>query len=123
MPDEAIRVDPASYRATVKAFRDMDKDVAKGLRKQLRESGAIVQRDAASLFAATDPKSAAGYKVRVRQRGVAVEQSLRKTTGLHPEFGPLQMQRALEPALERNEPEVVAGINRTLDEAARHNDF
>jgi hypothetical protein len=123
MAGESVRVDPRSYRDTVRGFRDMDKDVAKGLRKQLRESGQLVQRTAAQLFEPVSPHTAGGYKVRVRQRGVAVEQSLRRTTGQHPEFGALQMRTALLPALDRNEPEVVAGINNVLDRAARHNNF
>jgi hypothetical protein len=118
---EAVRV--KGYREVVKGFRDMDKDVAKGIREELRSAGQIVQREASALFAPVSERSAAGYKVRVRQKGVAVEQSLRRTTGEHPEYGALQMRTALLPALESNEREVYAGINAVLDRAAQHNGF
>ena len=59
--------------------------------------------------------SAAGFKTRVRQRGVEVEQSLRKTTGLHPEWGAVQMTHGLLPALFRNELEIIAEFDRAMD--------
>jgi len=65
------------------AFRKMDNDLKKELRSELKEAGQIVQREATSLFSGVDARSAAGYKVRVRARGVAVEQSLPRTTGQH----------------------------------------
>jgi hypothetical protein len=118
---EAVRV--KGYREVVKGFRDLDKDVAKGIREQLRSAGQIVQREASALFAPVSPRSAAGYKVRVRQKGVAVEQSLGRTTGEHPEFGTLQMRTALLPALEREAPAVANAINGVLDRAAARNGF
>ncbi len=60
-------------------------------------------------------KSASGFKVRVRQRGVEVEQSLRKTTGLHPEWGKTQMKHGLLPALFRSETEIVAEFDKAMD--------
>lgn len=60
-------------------------------------------------------RSATGFKVRVRQRGVEVEQSLRKTTGLHPEWGAVQMRHGLLPALYRSELEITAEFDHALD--------
>ncbi len=60
-------------------------------------------------------RSAGGFKTRVRQRGVEVEQSLRKTTGMHPEWGKTQMRHGLLPALFRSELEIVAEFDRALD--------
>ncbi len=65
-------------------------------------------------------KSAAGYRVRVRQRGVAVEQSLRKTTGTRSDFGELQMRQALLPALEANEDRVESAMEAAIDTVADH---
>ncbi len=110
------------YRETLKALRDADKGAEKELRTDLRAAGELVRQDAAGLFAPTDPRSAAGYRVYVRQRGVSVEQSLRKTTGARPKFGTLQMERALLPALYSNEDEVQRRLERSLDKvAARFN--
>jgi hypothetical protein len=108
-------------RGVERALRGIEKDVGKDLREGLRSAGQVVQREAAQLFAPVSPRSAAGYKVRVRRRGVAVEQSLRPTTGEHPEFGALQMRTALLPALERHEPDVVRQIEAIVDKViARH---
>ena len=62
---------------------------------------------------------AAGYKVRVRQSGVAVQQSLRKTTGKRPDYGALQMRRALLPALDANEAETMQKVEAALDDVIR----
>jgi hypothetical protein len=97
------------------AFRKADRELAKDLRSELKEAGTIVQREASSRFSGIDARSAAGYKVRVRARGVAVEQSLRRTTGLHAQYGAMQMSTALLPALESKEGQVVDRLERMLD--------
>jgi hypothetical protein len=61
--------------------------------------------------------------VRVRQRGVAVEQSRRRTTGLRPDFGVLQMQRALLPALDTKQSEVVDKVEQLLDTLGKNAGF
>lgn len=78
---------------------------------------------AQDLFSNYDVHSAMGYKIRVRARGVAVEQSLRRTTGEHPFFGTLQMEQALVPALEREGPGVRDEIGRMVDLAGVKNGF
>lgn len=50
---------------------------------------------------------------------MAVEQSIRKTTGKHPEYGSLQMRRALLPALMANQVEMERELERTLDRISR----
>jgi len=59
--------------------------------------------------------TASGYRVSVSGRGVFVRQSRRKTTGLRPDFGALQLREALEPALERNESQVFREVERAID--------
>ena len=86
----------------------------------LRKTGESVQAGAGERFAPYDPKSARGYRIRVRQRGIAVEQSLRKTTGKHPEFGALQMRRALVPSLKANEHQVEQDFEHALDLVCDH---
>lgn len=119
MPQEAT-LQVEGYRELLRAFQQADRAQRLGLRHSLREVGEIVQRDAVRRFSPINARSAAGYKVRVRQRGVAVEQSIRKTTGAHPEWGDLQMRRALLPALEANEANVEQACERTLDQVANH---
>jgi hypothetical protein len=108
------------YSGMMKALLRADKDEKKYVRSVFREVGQEIRQDAASLFEPYDRKTAAGYRVYVRQRGVAVEQSLRKTTGKHPEFGSLQMVKALVPALEEDAPHLERGMEHALDLIAAH---
>jgi hypothetical protein len=121
MPQGAtLRIE--NYRQFMQTVARADKATRKAVRDELRQSGEHVRADSARLFASTDPRSAAGYRVRVRQRGVAVEQSLRRTTGKHPEFGTLQMRRALLPSLYGNEDRTVRELEQAMGRiAARFN--
>lgn len=107
-----------NLRSFNKLLLAADKDARKYSREAFRQVGDIVKHDASQRFAGIDAKSAAGYRTRVRQRGVEVEQSLRKTTGKHPEFGALQMRRALVPALVTNAPKVERELDRAFDRVA-----
>lgn len=76
------------------------------MREGLRAGGQIVQEEARrkfvrSVISPNTRRTAEGFRTYVRAGStVTVEQSLRKTTGLHPEWGALQMQNALLPARE-----------------------
>lgn len=111
----ADSVQVKGIRELQRAFRAYDKDLSKKLREELRAVGTIVQVEARQRFAGISARSAAGYKVRVRQRGVSVEQSLRRVSGLRPDYGRLQMKTSLLPALVTKEPLVVARVERMLD--------
>src|SRR4029077_2844224 len=91
---QAATLQVKGYTQLMQALAQSDKASRKAVRDELRKAAEHVRLDGATLFAPTDAKSAAGYRTRVRQRGVAVEQSLRKTTGQHPEFSALQVRRA-----------------------------
>lgn len=103
------------YREFLRALDRGGKETKKMLRDELRSGGEIVRADAQARFARINQKSAAGYRVAVRQRGVAVEQRLVKTTGKHPEWGVLQMRVALIPASAAKEPEIERHMERALD--------
>jgi hypothetical protein len=96
------------------AFLKLSPELRKELRKELKEAGEVVRREAVSLWD-EDPRISAGYKVRVRARGVAVEQSQGRTTGRRPDFGALQMRTALSPALDAKTDQVVVGLELMLD--------
>lgn len=102
-----------------RAFRLADKELAKELRKELRAAGNIVRDESRARFSGVDAASAAGYRTVVRQRGVAVEQSLGRTTGLRADFGALQMRRAIEPALTTKQGEVIDQLDGMLDRIGR----
>lgn len=97
----------------LKACAKAEKDTRTEVRAALRDVGDVVRRESTDRFAPINARSAAGYRTRVRQRGIAVEQSLRKTTGRHPEYGALQMRKALLPAVVSKQDE----MNRELERA------
>jgi hypothetical protein len=106
------------YRDFLRALAAADRRTKRQAREVLRKAGDAVKGDASGRMMPKDGKTAAGYRTVVRQRGVAVEQSIRKTTGQHPEWGSYQMRHALLPALQANEQETVAAMERALDEIA-----
>jgi hypothetical protein len=121
MAKQAIRV--KGDKELARAFKEMRREVLRELRPALRKIGEIVRQDAAARFASYDERSSAGYKVRVRLRGVAVEQSLKRTTGAHPQYGTLQMERALLPARDDKQAEVVASVETLVSVSASRNGF
>lgn len=113
MPDEIY---VKGYREFVRACTHSSAEVRKGLRAALREAGNLVRDEARSLFSKYDERSASKYGTTVRQSGVSVEQRLRRVTGKRPDYGALQMRRALLPARGREMPKVEQGLERMLDE-------
>jgi hypothetical protein len=107
-------------RQFVKACDRAGKESKSVVRAALRSTAVGVRADASTRFAKYHAKSAYGYRVVVRQRGVNVEQSLRKTTGLRPDFGALQMRKALLPALRDNEAELERQVELALDRIVEH---
>jgi hypothetical protein len=115
---ETLRV--KGYREFLAASDRAGKESKREVRGTFRKVGDIVRSDAERRFMQFDAHSAAGYRTRVRVRGVSVEQSLRKTTGNRPDYGALQMTAALLPALERQEDAVVEAFEAALDQVADH---
>jgi hypothetical protein len=95
------------------ALKKADGDLDKTVKDALREVGDIVKDDATgrgSRYAGIGK-----YRTVVRARGVAVEQSKGKVTGLRGDFGALQMNTVLGPALDENADEVEKGAERAID--------
>src|SRR5262245_58259522 len=113
MPQQSTLV-VKDFQHLMRGLKDMDKDTKRKTRAAFRDVGEATRVDAIKMLSPHDPKSAAGFKTRVRQRGIAVEQSLRKTTGKHPEWGSYQMRHALIPSLDRNADKLIADIDRAL---------
>ena len=116
----AAKIDNATlvvtgYKEFLRAAKNAGTATNREVRATFREVGELVRADAAQRLAKYSTTSAAGLKVRIRQRGVAVEQSLRKTTGDHPQYGSLQMRKALLPALTKDAPLVEAKFEEALD--------
>lgn len=109
------------YKELLRGLVDADKNTRREVRATLREAGDTVKvaaaENALSRFHNAG-RTAAGYRVVVRQRGLSVEQSIRKTTGKRPDYGGLQMKDALLPALERNEGRIEADMDAAMDKVA-----
>lgn len=101
-------------RATARA----EKETKKRIRDKLKEAGDVVREDAALRLRHYDARSASKLVVRPKVRGIFVEQSLRKTTGLRPDWGALQMTRALVPALDAKSGELERRLEKAVDELA-----
>jgi hypothetical protein len=102
-------------REIARDLRRIERQMQSGVRDELRDLAKPVQQTAASLAGPYSGATAAGFKIRLRRFEVTVEQSLRKTTGLRPDYGALQMRRMLEPALEQEEGKIEPEISRMLD--------
>lgn len=92
----------------------------KTLKVAYRKAGQAIADDGSRRIQALDPpsdKTAAGYRVYVRLRGLEVDQTLRKTTGLRPDWGKTQMRYGLVPALEDNRDQVIADVEVAMDAA------
>lgn len=113
---DTVRV--KGLREFQRALAKGDKETKKQVRDRLKKVGEIVRVAAAERFSGIDAGSASGFRVAVRQRGVAVEQSRKRTTGLRGDYGALQMRRALVPAVDEKEGEVVDEFERALDDIA-----
>jgi hypothetical protein len=88
------------------------------VRNELRQVAETVRDDGERKFSRYSQRSADGYRVVVRRRGISVEQSLRKTTGNNPDWGKLQMREALIPALDDNTEKLVRDLERAIDRIA-----
>lgn len=113
---ETVRV--RGYKQFQTALKAADKEGKRLIRARLRKVGDLVKVDARSRFAPVNARTAAGFRTIVRQRGISVEQTKRKTTGQHPEFGALQMRRALIPALEDNRDVALHELNAAAEDIA-----
>jgi len=113
---EVVRV--LGYREFLRATDRAGRSVKREVRNAYKPVGEIVRADAAEKFSGFSEKSAAGFKVSVRQSGVSVRQSLRKTTGTNPGWGALQMTRALLPARAEKREEVEREFEKAIDRVA-----
>jgi hypothetical protein len=116
----------------IQGFRLLNKQLVGDLKRELRMAGEVVQREAGNLLAPYDPskRSIVGLKVRVRTTSfgrqgvfVIVEQTLPRTTGNRPDWGVLQMQKGLIPALDPKEPEVMEIAEHAIDALPRRYGF
>lgn len=117
---QTIRV--KGLREFVRAADAAGGKTKKVVRDRLREVAGPVLADARTKLARYDARSASRLGISVRRAGtVSVEQRLRRTTGAHPQFGVLQMQEVLIPALDENADRIERRFEQALDDIV--NDF
>jgi hypothetical protein len=97
--------------------RKAEKDTQKRTREGLKRAGEPVRDEWRSTFSPIHPYSASKLRIRLGAKGVFVDQPLKKTTGLRPDFGKLQ-QRYGERALERKADEAERVLAREIDKLA-----
>lgn len=98
-----------------RALKKLGSDEAKRIDVELREIGSLIAEDARQRFSAIDVGSASGFRARTKGFGrVVVEQQKRKRTGRRPDYGALQMTRALIPARSENVDRIVERIDHML---------
>lgn len=103
-------------RGLLRATDQAGKDTKKLVRSEIRKVAEPVRDEARNLFDEYSSKSASRYGISVRKVGtVSVEQRLRRTTGQRPDFGRLQMRKALVPALNEKADEVVEKFDELLN--------
>ena len=122
MAESVVRVH--GLRELNSALKRYDRNLQKDLDASLLAAGVEIAHIAAAKFSFYDAKSAMGFRPRMRGFGrLVVEQRYRKTTGLHPQFGSLQITKALLPARAEGEPMLVAGLEHMLDTLGREEGF
>lgn len=113
MAASTVRV--KGYKELTRAARRAGSATNKEVRAALREVAEPVRAEAAAKFALIDARSAAGFRIAVRARGVAVEQRIGRVTGKRGDYGSLQMRRALIPALAANDDKIDDSMDKALD--------
>ena len=119
-----VRVE--GLRELLRVTDQLPKEVRKEVRNQLRQVAEPVRADAQARFLTrvSSSQRKTRYGISVRKAGtISVEQRVKGKSGLpqlrRPKFTALVRQRSLEPAVENNQREVVAGFNRVLDDLER----
>ena len=100
-------------RDTAKA----EKETKKAVRDELKEAGEIVRDEWHQRFRVVDAHSASNFRVSVRQAGVFVQQKLRKTSGLRPDYGGLQMRYGRE-VLADKQGAIIERMEKAADKTA-----
>jgi hypothetical protein len=121
MAGATVRI--TGLREVDRAFRQMEKDASKELRKALVEAAEPVAVTARQNLAKYHGISLGTIGPRAVARGAFVTQRAKKVTGLRGDFGALQMRVGLMPALEAHADDVMRGAEHVIDLLASRNGF
>jgi hypothetical protein len=104
------------YTRLLGALKDAPKAIEKELRAEFRAVGQILAGEWSKRFSKYSEKTAAGLKPYVRARGLEVDQTLQKTTGLRPDWGRRQMAVGLQ-ALDDKTDDIIASADAAMQTA------
>lgn len=121
MPEPVARFQ--GYTQLIASLRSLPRAQEAMIREEFRAIGRVLATRWAEKIATLNPpgttRTVEGYRPYVRLRGLEVDQTVRKTTGLRPDWGKTQMVRGGIPVLEETEPEIVAGIDEAMTKAQK----
>lgn len=106
----AASIQYEGLRELARALKVIQPEILPELRKDLREVGYVVRDDARARFMPYSQKSAMGFRVGVSLLSsssayVTISQRNKRVTGKRPDFGALQITKALLPAREAKQDE------------------
>jgi hypothetical protein len=115
----------ATGSVRVEGLRELNRDLAKfskdaqrGLQKELRAIAEPIAQDVRARVSRFGAVTAGGVTPGTRAGAAYVRQRAKKTSGLRPDFGALQMRRGFLPALEANEAGTIRLVDAMLDRLA-----
>lgn len=114
MAGRAVTVNVKGYKEVIRALNRTDKETRKTLKDALKEAAEPVAVTARGLIAKYRGASTSTIQPRVVTKGVFVTQRKRKTTGMRPDFGSLQMRKGMIPALYDHEDDIVEHVDHAI---------
>lgn len=119
MPSPTVHVE--GLRELQRAFKAADARLQRELRSTLREVAEPVRADAERLASGNIPTAGAWAQMKTGATGTAVYIAPKQRGRKHkrPNFGRMLLGLAMVPAVERNEPRVVKGLEDWLDAIGR----
>ena len=105
------------YRETMLAFKIFGGTAQAAVKKELAKVSAPIIADTQGRLSRYRGVSSSTIRPHLLARGVVVRQDKRKTTGVHPNFGSIQMKALLGAAYDR-EAETVRALEDALDNLA-----
>ncbi len=122
--ERIVRVE--GLRELQRAFAVVDKQLSRDLKKTLREAAEPVRSDAESRASSAIPRIGLPWsrmRIGVTRSSVYVaprERGARRGSQRRPSLASLLLDRAMMPALEENQPRVLAAVDELLQDMGRH---
>lgn len=112
MAQQTIRV--RGYRETARALQRVNKGAKTALYAGLRDAATPIAEDARARLSGYAGIKTSSIRPRVGLRGVYITQGAKKTSGLRPDFGSLQMRVGLLPAAYGRQDDIVTKVEEAF---------